>query len=224
MHRHSAWIILLGTWLAAVSARGDGVGPPIRDPRYVFQARVWSWKAIQECNIVMQKRDYSCGAAALATVLRYYWGDNVGETAIVKVIMRNLSAGEFADRVKNGLSMTDLRKAAVAGGYVASMGRISLDAIAQLRAPVIVRLKQDEYEHFVVLRGMLEDRVFLADPIRGNIRMYVCEFSRQWPDRAVLVVVKPGVPLPACSPLLVVPHCPVRPELQIVRRALAVRP
>ena len=53
-----------------------------------------------------------------------------------------------------------------------------------------MRIKKDEYEHFVVYRGILNDRVFLADSIRGNIRLSICEFSRQWTDGAVLVVAK----------------------------------
>ena len=31
----------------------------------------------------MQNHEYTCGAAALATVLRYYWGDAVGEEAVL---------------------------------------------------------------------------------------------------------------------------------------------
>ncbi|MCY2984287.1 MAG: peptidase C39, partial [Planctomycetota bacterium] len=47
---------------------------PVRDPIRSFQRPVVSWTAIRDQNVVLQQKDFSCGAAALATVLRYYWG------------------------------------------------------------------------------------------------------------------------------------------------------
>ena len=46
----------------------------------------------------MQTRDYSCGAAALATILRYYWGDRVGEDDVLLVLLKTLSPEETKDR------------------------------------------------------------------------------------------------------------------------------
>ena len=56
----------------------------------------------------MQGADYSCGAAALATVLRYFWQDNVSETKILDTIMDFLTKAEIKDRMDNGLSIDDL--------------------------------------------------------------------------------------------------------------------
>ena len=39
----------------------------------------WSWRELKDKNVVKQNRDYSCGAASLCTLLKYYWGDNVTE-------------------------------------------------------------------------------------------------------------------------------------------------
>ncbi|MGA2031632.1 MAG: cysteine peptidase family C39 domain-containing protein [Thermoguttaceae bacterium] len=189
-----------------------------------MQKRVMSLQALAQQNVVMQQRDYSCGAAALATLIRYYWGENVGEIDLLKAIVATLTPEQLQDRVKNGLSMTDLRKAAVAQGYMASVGRLTLEKLIAVRVPVIVCIKPGKQEHFVVLRGTLGDRVFLADPIRGNIRIALCEFGQQWVDQAVLVVAKPGTDLPAHSPLRIEPHWPVQPELQVARRALALQP
>ena len=210
--------------LGAVEAAAQQSGPPIRDPRRTVQRHVYSWQALKERNVVMQGRDYSCGAAALATLIRYYWGDDVGEADVLEAILASLSQEQLKDRVENGLSMTDLRKAAVAGGYQATMGRRSLAQMAELRVPVIVRIEKNDYEHFVVFRGLANDRVFLADPIRGNVRVSFSEFARQWPDRAILVVAKPGADLPTDAPLLLRQHGPVQPELQTVRRALVLTP
>lgn len=198
--------------------------PPIRDPRHFTEKYAYSWKAIKERHVVMQQSDYSCGAAALATLVRYYWGDDVDEKFFLEAILGNMTMAELRDRVKNGLSITDLRKAAVAKGYLAVLGERSLAQLTELRAPVVLRIVQGEYEHFVVFRGVLNDRVFLADPIRGNIRLSFDEFATLRKDRVVLVVAKPDTPLPQNAPLALHPHSPVQPELQAARRELALPP
>ena len=82
------------TWLTAalvgamavpslLPAQADQPRAPLRDQRHEVEVYVPSWKELQRRNIVMQTRDYSCGAAALATVLRYYWGDPVGEDDVL---------------------------------------------------------------------------------------------------------------------------------------------
>jgi hypothetical protein len=71
-----------------------------------------------------------------------------------------------------------------------------------------------------VFRGIADDRVFLADPIRGDVRLSIYDFTRQWTDNTVLVVVKKNTPPPAWSPLLVLPPSPVQHEMQSARRFL----
>jgi len=229
--RSTAYLALpAATWLlltAGLSLREAVAQPlpaPVRDQQRRIEKRVESWQSLQQKHVVMQQTDYSCGAAALATVIRYYWGDPVSEADFLNAILANLSRKEMQDRIKHGLSMTDLRHAAMSKGYLGSIGKIGIKELTQLKAPVIVRIKKDEYEHFVVLRGLVNDRIFLADPIRGNLRLSLCEFLQQWTDWTVLVVAKPGAKLPEDSPLLVRPHSPVQPELQVARRALVLRP
>ena len=200
------------------------VGPPIRDPQHHIQGWVWSYKALREENIVMQRLDYSCGAAALATVVRYYWGDDVAEIKFIDAILRQRTPEEAKDRIANGLTMTDLRDGATALGYQAMMGERTYRQMTELKVPVIIRIKHRDQEHFVVFRGVVGDRVFLADPIRGNVRQSFESFMREWTDGVVLVVAKPDVvELPKNSPLLIQPHSPVQPELQPVRRMLVLQ-
>ena len=92
--------------------------------------------------------------------------------------------------------------------------------MTELRIPVVVRIKTTGHEHFVVYRGMIDDRVYLADPIRGNLRMSFDEFAVEWNNRAILVVAKPNTQPPQSAPLLLEPYEPVQPELQAARRAL----
>jgi hypothetical protein len=69
---------------------------------------VQSWKSFRDLHVVKQKRDYSCGAAALATLTRYYWGDGGTELEYLTISENLLTPEELEDRVENGLSLTDL--------------------------------------------------------------------------------------------------------------------
>lgn len=197
-----AAIIVVGSFLVAEPLLAQ-TGAPVRDPEHRFEKRVWTWEAQKRQHVVMQKQDFSCGAAALATVCRFYWGDPVGEDYFLTTIVGMLSAEELVDRIKNGLTMTDLRLAAVKRGYVATIGRLSYEELTESKVPLVVGITVREYDHFVVYRGSDDYFVYLADPIRGNIRLPAWEFVEQWQKNAVLVVAKPGQGVRAHSPLTV---------------------
>jgi uncharacterized protein len=176
---------------------------PIRDGDHTFGQSVASWKQIKRSYIVMQKRDYSCGAAAMATILKYYWGDKVTEDQILLVIEKILTPEEMKDRFKKGLAISDLRRAAVEMGYLSSIGTLSFRQLSESKVPLVVGISPDGYDHFVVYRGMDYDYVYVADPIRGNIRITHRDFVSQWQKNAVLVVAKTDQEPPTSSLLSV---------------------
>jgi uncharacterized protein len=177
------------------------ITPPVRNPEHQFQLRPRDWIELKRRNIVMQKRDYSCGAAALATVCRYYWGDNVTEDEFLKSLGHILTPKEIEDRIKNGLAMTDLRRAAVDVGYQSVVGKTTFEKLREVKVPVVVGISPGGHDHFVVLRGIDGGWVYVADPIRGNVRMPIPEFKKQWQENAILVVHKPGQKVKTTSPL-----------------------
>ena len=165
---------------------------PSRDSDRQFARRARNWTELKRRNIVMQRRDYSCGAAALATLGRYYWGDDVDEEFFLTILDLLLTQEEAEDRVENGLAMTDLRRAAVKAGYTAVVGKLSFEKLGESKVPLIVGITVDEYDHFVVYRGMDCQYVYMADPIRGNIRIPFAVFVKQWQKNAILAIAKPG--------------------------------
>ncbi|MBA2116760.1 C39 family peptidase [Bremerella alba] len=167
-------------------------GPPVRTHDNNIQAYARTWTAIRDQNVVKQQRDFSCGAAAMATLCRYYWGDPVTENQVLGVIEKNLTREELEERFENGLAISDLRLAAVKLGYLSTIGRLSMAELADVKVPLIVAIRLEETNHFVVLRGMANGWVFLADPARGNLRIPQFEFERTWIENAVLVVAKKG--------------------------------
>lgn len=175
---------------------------PIRTPDRLARKYVWSYKELRERQVVMQKLDYSCGAATLATIARYYWGDDVGEETFLALVPRlNLSAEQIRDRVENGLTLTDLRDLANLGGYQSSMGKVQFHELAEAKVPVIVGVTVRKHEHFVVFRGTDGYYAYLADPIRGNVRTEIDVFLREWQKNAILVIAKPNAAVKEVNPM-----------------------
>jgi predicted double-glycine peptidase len=159
-----------------------------------------SWREMRDRNVVRQQLDYSCGAAALATLMRYYFGDDVTETGILADILRAMTPEEVLDREANGLSLLDLRLQAERMGYQAVGVQLTLATLSRLTGPVIVHLEGDDYRHFAVLKGVRADRIYLADPSLGNVRRSVDRFAKEWSGVA-LVLGKQGFGLPQKHPL-----------------------
>jgi len=181
--------------------RAQTVSSPIRDRDHQFEKTTCNWKQIKQMHVVMQKYDYSCGAAALATILQYYWGDNATEDQILLAIVKILTPEELQDRIKKGLAISDIRRGAVEMGYLSTVGTLTFQQLRQSRAPLIVGISAEGFDHFVVFRGTDCEYVYLADPIRGNIRVTVSVFLRQWQKNAALVVIKSDREPPQSSPL-----------------------
>jgi predicted double-glycine peptidase len=148
-------------------------------------------KELRDLYVVKQRQDYSCGAAALATLMRYYYNEPTTEAELLRIIVARLSADEQRLKETRGFSLLDLKYAAEARGYRAAGFKLTVEDLARLAAPVIVFIQPLGYKHFAVLRGVSGGRVFLADPARGNVRMTIHRFLGEW-DGIVFVLGKPG--------------------------------
>jgi len=216
-------------FLALISA--DCSVPPIRAPRGALPVRVGTiraekmiltWKDLRDRNVVLQSFDYSCGAGALATLLRYYFGEDVSEEEILLRILAPLGPEEISAREKNGLSLLDLKLCAERLGYQAVAAKLTYAALSQLKGPILIHLERDNYRHFAVLKGVRGDRVYLADPSRGNVRISLNRFAEEWTG-AALILGKQGFGLPQDYPLALDEQQPVQNEVLPARRSLYVR-
>jgi predicted double-glycine peptidase len=151
-------------------------------------------KELRDQYVVKQQLDYSCGAAALATLMVYYYGENTSEKEILELLntrLETMTEEERARKTRVGFSLLDLKVVAQQKGYEAAGFKLSVDQLPQLLAPVIVHVQPFGYYHFAVLRGMAGDRVYLADPGRGNLRMSIERFLDEWAG-VVFVLGKAG--------------------------------
>ncbi len=145
---------------------------------------VKSVRELKFTNMIPQSFDFSCGAAALATLLKYGFHEPVTETSVLKGL---LTYGDAAKIRKYGFSLLDIKKYVNAHGYSANGYRITVDQLAKLRVPAIVLLDIKGYKHFVVLEKLDGDTVFIADPALGNRAMNKEDFAKSW-NNILLVV------------------------------------
>ena len=145
------------------------------------------WKELKYRNVVRQKYDHSCGVAALATLITFYFGEEVSEKEVIGLILKDKTKTEIERISKKGFSLLSLKEAAEKLGYVADTRRLKLEHLKKLRSPIIVFIKVREYGHFTVLKRINENNVYLADPSRGNIRLKADNFEKQWDGVALAI-------------------------------------
>lgn len=185
-----------------------------------------SMKDLRDRNVVKQRYDFSCGAAALATLLNYGFGDKVTERQLLEELYALLSEEEKIGVRASGFSLLHLQRVAQARAYNAQGFRLEPDQLAMLGGPVIVYIEPRGYQHFAVLRGVRGDRVYLADPSRGNIRMPTYTFLESWlqdDGTGIIFVVEPTSGLPErVMPLALAGEARPLPEIQSARELLAL--
>jgi predicted double-glycine peptidase len=197
------------------------IGPHLRVERPVR-----SMKELRDANVIKQQFDYSCGAAALATLFRYGFGENVTEGDVMAELLGSLSAEQLQVTLQQGFSLLDLQRVARARGYRAEGFRLAPEALSQLRGPVIAFIQPRGYRHFVVLRGIVADRVYLADPSLGNVRLPIYRFLESWRDDSgtgFIFVIEPETGLPEGKTALTLSVRGLhQPEIMTAREMLAV--
>jgi len=141
---------------------------------------------IKRKNVVGQSLDFSCGAAGLSTLLHYYLDDPVTEQEIIERLLAIVPIEKVRER--KGFSLFDLKKFSEERGYDVTGYQMDFAFLKKLDVPVLVPIRFRNYSHFVVVRGIVGDRVFLADPAAGNVSMKSDQFERIWVNGIGLVL------------------------------------
>lgn len=128
-------------------------------------------------NTVRQRYDFSCGSAALATLLTYHYAEPTTEEQAFKAMFAD---GDQERIMKLGFSMADMKRYLARLGFEANGYRVPFGKLAELGVPAIVLLNHQGYRHFVVVKGMDADRVLVGDPALGTRALPRKEFEKMW--------------------------------------------
>ncbi|MGX5219554.1 C39 family peptidase [Pseudomonas segetis] len=144
---------------------------------------------LQFKHVVRQAYDYSCGSAALTTLLDYFLGLNLEERQVMEGLLKFGEADKIVER--RGFSLLDMKRLVAALGYNSGGFRANFSDLEALEHPVIVPIEYAGFKHFVVVRDVYDEHVFVADPAIGNISFTRVRFEEIW-DKNVLFVIYPG--------------------------------
>lgn len=139
--------------------------------------KVTSLKEARYLTTIRQQYDFSCGSAAMATLLTYHYQDSVSEQ---EVFLWMYNHGNKPKIRQEGFSMLDMKNYLEANGYHADGYYVSLDQLAEIGVPAIVLINIKGYMHFVVVKGVTENKVLVGDPSTGTRIMPREEFEKMW--------------------------------------------
>lgn len=151
----------------------------------VVPVRMKSWKELKFNGLVRQQTDFSCGAAALATVFNEAYGHETTEQQIVVNMLRIADPDIVRQK---GFSLLDMKNYALALGMPAEGYRVDYATLRKLNVPTIALLDIKGYKHFVVIRKAFEDQVAIGDPALGNRMMSRKAFEASWNNVAFVIL------------------------------------
>lgn len=139
-------------------------------------------------NLVQQQTDFSCGAAAMATLLNEAYGWSFTEEQVIEGML----AGADPELVQHmGFSMLDMKRYAETLGLRARGYRLQPEQLAEVKVPSIVLLDVRGYKHFVVMQVSTDNWVYIGDPVLGHKKMTLEDFTQGW-NGIVFAVIGPG--------------------------------
>lgn len=176
----AASVLVFCGFVTAVAPAADAADFRINGQR--FSKSVVSLQEIRQNQVVRQNWDFTCGAAALATILRYQHGLEVEEREIVETLVP-ISGRSLNAILRDGFSLLDLKRYAVARGLDAKgYAELTLEDLTEFDLPAIVPVHLFGFNHFVIFRAVKGDRVFVADPAVGNAVIRKDKFLGAWQD------------------------------------------
>ena len=142
-----------------------------------YRMQVTSLRDMPFRTVVRQQYDYSCGSAALATLLRHHYGRTVDEAQVFKAMY---ARGDQTKIRQVGFSLLDMK------GYLKDIGLNSdgyRETLADLQtsdAPAIAVINVGNYRHFVVVKGVQAGRILIGDPAQGIKTYTLQDFAKIW--------------------------------------------
>lgn len=137
-------------------------------------------------GIVRQAYDYSCGSAALTTLLNGYVGTQLNEQQTMSGLLRY---GEY-DRIieRRSFSLLDMKRFVAALGMESGGYRGEFSDLVKQGQPAIVPISYAGFKHFVVYKAYKNGRVYVADPALGNISFDEERFKEVWENNTLFLI------------------------------------
>jgi uncharacterized protein len=137
-------------------------------------------------GIVRQQYDYSCGSAALTTLLNGYVGTRLTEQQIMNGLMKFGETEKIIER--RSFSLLDMKRLVAALGLESGGYRGEFEDLVKQGQPAIVPISYAGFKHFVVYKAFKDGRVYVADPALGNISFDQQRFKDVWENNTLFLI------------------------------------
>lgn len=172
--------ILSGCCLAAAVVAGKALAGSVSLPGpggMVLNVPVQSFQEKKFERVVPQAFDFSCGSAAVATLLTYHFETPRSER---EIFIDMYEAGDQEQIRAKGFSLLDMKLYLERAGYRADGFRISPDKLRDVGIPAIALIDTNGYSHFVVVKAVDEANIIIGDPALGIRALPRAEFEGTW--------------------------------------------
>ncbi len=145
-------------------------------------------RSLQEqkfARVVRQEYDFSCGSAALATLLTFHYGHPTAEQDAFGAMYE---AGDKEKIATAGFSLLDMKRYLESIGYNADGYQAELATLETAGVPAIALISYRGYRHFVVVKGVQDGDVLIGDPALGLKRVTKGEFETLWENGVLFII------------------------------------
>ncbi len=142
-----------------------------------FNLKPRSLQEMRWDRVVRQQYDFSCGSAAVATLLTYHYQRPTSEDTVFK----SMIDGGDRERIQaQGFSMLDMKRYLDAQGLRSDGFKMKLESFLKIGVPGITLVDTQGYKHFVVVKGLDENTVLVGDPAVGTVPVPKAVFLGMW--------------------------------------------
>lgn len=179
----SVLVLVLAAAMAGVphEAHALGTAPVLAETGRAYTFPVRTIKQIKHNlafrTTVHQQYDFSCGSAAIATLLTHHYDQAVNEATVFQAMY---ASGDQAKIRVEGFSLLDMKRYLESHGYRADGVQVTADELTKAGVPAIALVSDSGYKHFVVFKGMQGSRVVLGDPALGTRIISREQFESLW--------------------------------------------
>ncbi|MCH2169699.1 C39 family peptidase [Myxococcota bacterium] len=138
---------------------------------------VRSMMELKYLETVRQRLDFSCGSAAVATLLTHHYDRPTKES---EVFLSMWETGDQQKIPKHGFSMLDMKRFLDSVGFSADGFQIPASRIGKVGVAGIVLLEGLHQPHFVVVTGEHNGEILVSDPARGVWSLRVETLEELW--------------------------------------------
>jgi len=146
---------------------------------------VTSLKDLKFQRTLRQQYDYSCGAAALATLLSHHYQTPTPEQ---DVFQQMYASGDKTKIHKEGFSLLDMQRFLATRGFRADGFKLPIEKLIAEKLPAIVLITDRGFNHFVVIKGAEDGRILIGDPSTGNRVVSMERFEEIWRNKILFVI------------------------------------